>query len=149
MPKGLLRVAFIITVMLSAAQKQLEADLEQEAGDAGTLRLNAANRKEYDGIKARAGAQTGKMQQELAALQSALQVIILSFTSPTLLVQSICNCSAYLPSLYGHGTLHSWYDPACRTKHPEVFNGQPEGLQVACSFSRSFVLSWLTAVRMF
>ena len=57
-----------------AAQEQLEADLEQEAGDAGTLRLNAANRKEYDDIKARAAVQTGKMQQELAALHSALQV---------------------------------------------------------------------------
>ena len=61
-----------------AAQQQLEADLEEEAGNEGALRLDAATKKEYDAIQAKAGAATGRMKQELQALQSALQVLRLS-----------------------------------------------------------------------
>ena len=57
-----------------AAQKQLEEDLEREAGDAGTLSMNVKTREEYMAIKARAGAATGTMKQELTALQAVLQV---------------------------------------------------------------------------
>ncbi len=59
-----------------AAQQQLDEDLESEAGDAGTLQMNEAARKEYMAIQDKAGTATGRMRQELTALQASLQVCL-------------------------------------------------------------------------